>query len=88
MNICMLTLISHQDTCPVLLTHHLNVSPLTAFLFNQGLSLLSWPNSRFIILSVVRHTSVTVHGFPVPSSPCLVCVRVRMCEQVSVGVCD
>ncbi len=31
---------------------------------------------------------VTVHGFPVPSSPCLVCVRVRMCEQVSVGVCD
>ncbi len=37
-----------------------------------------------------RHTSsqklyVTVHGFPVPSSPCLVCVRVRMCEQVSVG---
>ncbi len=32
--------------------------------------------------------SVTVHGFPVPSSPCLVCVRVRMCEQVSVGVCD
>ncbi len=26
-------------------------------------------------------------GFPVPSSPCLVCVRVRMCEQVSVGVC-
>ncbi len=29
---------------------------------------------------------VTVHGFPVPSSPCLVCVR--MCEQVSVGVCD
>ncbi len=32
--------------------------------------------------------TVTVHGFPVPSSPCLVCVRVRMCEQVSVGVCD
>ncbi len=32
--------------------------------------------------------SVTVHGFPVPSSPCLVCVRVRMREQVSVGVCD
>ncbi len=32
--------------------------------------------------------SVTVHGFPVPSSPCLVGVRVRMCEQVSVGVCD
>ncbi len=31
---------------------------------------------------------VTVHGFPVPSSPCLVCMRVRMCEQVSVGVCD
>ncbi len=29
---------------------------------------------------------VTVHGFPVPSSPCLVCMRVRMCEQVSVGV--
>ncbi len=29
-----------------------------------------------------------VHGFPIPSSPCLVCVRVRMCEQVSVGVCD
>ncbi len=36
----------------------------------------------------VRRHSVTVHGFPVPSSPCLVCVRVRMCEQVSVGVCD
>ncbi len=34
-----------------------------------------------------RHI-VTVHGFPIPSSPCLVCVRVRMCEQVSVGVCD
>ncbi len=32
--------------------------------------------------------TVTVHGFPVPSSPCLVCVHVRMCEQVSVGVCD
>ncbi len=32
--------------------------------------------------------TVTVHGFPVPSSPCLVCMRVRMCEQVSVGVCD
>ncbi len=31
---------------------------------------------------------VTVHGFPVPSSPCLWCVRVRVCEQVSVGVCD
>ncbi len=31
-------------------------------------------------------TTVTVHGFPIPSSPCLVCVR--MCEQVSVGVCD
>ncbi len=31
---------------------------------------------------------VTVHGFPVPSSPCLVCMRVRMCEQVSVGACD
>ncbi len=30
--------------------------------------------------------TVTVHGFPVPSSPCLVCMRVRMCEQVSVGV--
>ncbi len=30
----------------------------------------------------------TVHGFPVPSSPCLVCMRVRMCEQVSVGACD
>ncbi len=27
---------------------------------------------------------VTVHGFPVPSSPCLVCMRVRMCEQVCV----
>ncbi len=27
-------------------------------------------------------------GFPVPSSPCLVCMRVRMCEQVSVGACD
>ncbi len=33
-------------------------------------------------------SNVTVHGFPVPSSPCLVCVHVRMCEQVSVGVCD
>ncbi len=32
--------------------------------------------------------AVTVHGFPVPSSPCLVCMRVRMCEQVSVGACD
>ncbi len=32
--------------------------------------------------------TVTVHGFPVPSSPCLVCVRVRMCEQVSVCVIE
>ncbi len=40
--------------------------------------------NRQALLSV----TVTVHGFPVPSSPCLVCVRVRMCEQVSVGVCD
>ncbi len=38
--------------------------------------------------NIFRAGGVTVHGFPVPSSPCLVCVRVRMCEQVSVGVCD
>ncbi len=47
---------------------------------------------RFVVIwdnvSFHRAALVTVHGFPVPSSPCLVCMRVRMCEQVSVGVCD
>ncbi len=32
----------------------------------------------------IKSDVVTVHGFPVPSSPCLVCMRVRMCEQVCV----
>ncbi len=41
-----------------------------------------------LINGCISRRIVTVHGFPVPSSPCLVCERVRMCEQVSVGVCD
>ncbi len=61
MYICKLTLVSHQDTCPVLLTHQLNLSPLTVVRSNPGLSLLSWLHSRLIILSVVRHTSVNKH---------------------------
>ncbi len=38
--------------------------------------------------SVFQDVSVTVHGFPVPSSPCLVCVRVRMCLWVCVIEAD
>ncbi len=52
--------------------------------FNRWPTFMRGPRSR----KVVNDISVTVHGFPIPSSPCLVCVRVRMCEQVSVGVCD
>ncbi len=37
---------------------------------------------------ILQLRSVTVHGFPVPSSLCLMCVHVCVCEQVSVGVCD
>ncbi len=33
-------------------------------------------------------SAVTVHGFPVPSSPCLVCVRVSRCLWVCVIEAD
>ncbi len=65
------------------MTGSLFSSDRTVVAFFRGLRFTISSASVMSLLSIV---SVTVYGFPVPSSLCLVCVCVRMCEQVSVGV--